>query len=329
MGDKTSWGYLPQEIRLPILEAVMEDGSSLASLATVSREWQTTMERHNFARIRLTPSRIPDFDSMTHRNRALVRYIWVCLELEKYDCPYIDYQSIYNWGGRMTDNMVVTTALHDLFSALGAWEPQSDLLLDISLYSPSDAEYWFKELTFVPDFPSPEACDRALCGTAEARRASIAGDEKHGWTHGGPPGVAIAAAFHALLSRPYGAAFHALGWGKSEETKRQYDWWRRLPRAPAVTGLLLRQQTRRRFSPLSVAPMLRCLPRVREVHYEPWRHWSERSQLEIDGSESCCDKPLFPLRSLFSEYISSIFFFFFFFFSSSDFPEGDPGGGGG
>lgn len=293
MGDKTSWGYLPQEIRLPILEAVMEDGSSLASLATVSREWQTTMERHNFARIRLTPSRIPDFDSMTRRNRALVRYLWVCLELEKYDRPYFDSQGVVMRGDRTpTDNVVVTTALHDLLWALSTWEPQGDLLLDISLYSPSDSEYWFKELTFVPDFPSSEECDRALSGTAKARRARIDDDEEHGWTRGAPPGIAIAAAFHPLLSRPRGD-FHALGWGSSEATRGQYDWWKRLPRAPAVTGLLLRQQTRRRLSPLSVAPMLRCLPRVREVHYEPWRHWSHRGQLAIDSGESCCDNKLF------------------------------------
>lgn len=57
---------------------------------------QTPIERHNFARIRLTPSRLPYFASMAHRNRALVRYIRVCFELEKYDCPcgvYMEAQS--------------------------------------------------------------------------------------------------------------------------------------------------------------------------------------------------------------------------------------------
>lgn len=159
MEDKTSLGYLPKEIRLIILEALVQDGCSLASLATVSREWQTTIERHNFARIRLTPSRLPDFGFMTRRNRALVRYIWVCLEVKKYYlCPHGRVQR----GERKMDNIIIRTALHDLFSALGAWEPQGDLVLDISLYSPSESEYWFKELTFVPDFPSTEECDRAL-----------------------------------------------------------------------------------------------------------------------------------------------------------------------
>ncbi|KAK7710642.1 hypothetical protein SLS64_005545 [Diaporthe eres] len=197
MEDKTSWGYLPKEIRLSILEALLEDGCSLASLATVSREWQTTIERHNFARIRLTPSRLRCFGSMTHRNRALVRYIWVCLELEKYDCPYFDSHGAVMWGHRSMDNIIITTALRDLFSALSAWEPQGDLLLDISLYSPSDSEYWFKELTYVPDIPSLEECDRSLCDLVKAKRARIVDDKKYGWT-GGPPRIAIVSAFHAL-----------------------------------------------------------------------------------------------------------------------------------
>jgi hypothetical protein len=60
----STWDGLPGEIRLLILEALMQDGCS--RLATVSREWQTELERHNFARIRLTPSRLVDFSSMIY-----------------------------------------------------------------------------------------------------------------------------------------------------------------------------------------------------------------------------------------------------------------------
>ena len=76
MSDKPSLGYLPTEIQDMILQALLRDSRiSLATLATVSREWQTVIERHNFARIKLTPSRIADFGSVTHRNRRLVGYI--------------------------------------------------------------------------------------------------------------------------------------------------------------------------------------------------------------------------------------------------------------
>lgn len=290
MEDKTSWGDLPKEIRLAILEALLQDGCSLASLATVSREWQTTIERHNFARITLTPSRLPSFGLMTNRNRALVRYIWVCLELKKYSRPYFNPQRDPVWRDRMIDSLIFTTALDDLLSALSAWEPQGDLVLDISIYSPSDSEYWFKELTFVPDFPSAEDCERALCGTVEAKRAEIDDDEDHDWT-GAPPKIAITTTFD----------MHMIG-ESFESRERRIDWWERIPSAPAVTSLVLRQQNRRRWNPLSVMMMLAGLPGVREVHYEPWREWHPTRQRVADGGESCCDTPFYspvPLRGIF------------------------------
>lgn len=84
--ENSSWYVLPAEIRLLTLEALIQDGCKLAGFATVSREWQTIVERHNFARIKLTWSRLAGFGSILARNRALVRYLWLCLELEAYDC---------------------------------------------------------------------------------------------------------------------------------------------------------------------------------------------------------------------------------------------------
>lgn len=66
-----SWPSLPQEIRTLILEAVLEDGCSVAKFATVSREWQRVIVQQNFTRIKLTPSCLTDFSSMVHRNRPL------------------------------------------------------------------------------------------------------------------------------------------------------------------------------------------------------------------------------------------------------------------
>lgn len=44
-----------------------------------------------------------------------------------------------------------------------------------------------------------------------------------------------------------------------------------LRQAPAVTGVLLRQQTRRLWKPTALAQMFARLPRLREVYYEPRR----------------------------------------------------------
>jgi hypothetical protein len=41
---KLTWDDLPRDIRLLILEALMQDGCTLCHLAIVSREWQTVLE---------------------------------------------------------------------------------------------------------------------------------------------------------------------------------------------------------------------------------------------------------------------------------------------
>ncbi|GJC98912.1 oxoglutarate iron-dependent oxygenase [Colletotrichum higginsianum] len=43
--------------------------------------------------------------------------------------------------------------------------------------------------------------------------------------------------------------------------------------SPSVTSLLLRQQNRRRWKLDSLAHMFARFPRLRELHYEPWREW--------------------------------------------------------
>lgn len=284
--EKKSWAYLPVEIRKLILDVLMRDGCSLANLATVSREWQTTIEKHNFARIRVTPSRLPELNSMTSRNQSLVRYIWVCLELGKYPCPEHNDPARFVFEDTLEmDNAVVTSGLEDLFSALSKWEPRrGELVLDVSFYSPSDSKYWFKELTFVPDFPSADECDRALGGAAaKARLASrIKGDKRHGWTRGAPPRLAIHTTFPRML-----------WWKPFRSHMEQVDWWARLPKAPAVTGLLLRQQNRRRMMPWMVSMMTFLLPRVREVYFESWREWNDRVQQFDDLGEFLLSQPFF------------------------------------
>ncbi|KAK3379781.1 hypothetical protein B0T24DRAFT_647243 [Lasiosphaeria ovina] len=142
----SGWNKLPGVIRLLILEALMQDGCTLSCFATGSREWQTVLERHNFARIKLTPLRTVDFGSMIHRNRALVGYIWFCLEVDDYDCTTCapTYREITDRDERAeafiisnTDNCPITTAFQNLFSALSTWDHGGDLTLDISIYPPN------------------------------------------------------------------------------------------------------------------------------------------------------------------------------------------------
>jgi hypothetical protein len=271
----STWDSLPKEIRLLIFKALTQDGCTLARLATVSREWQTELERHNFARIKLTPSRLVDFSSMIHRNRALVGYIWFCLELDNYDCtkcaPTEGYEEAFSISD--TDNCPITTAFQNLFSILSTWDLNGDLILDISIYSPSDSEHWFKYLTFMPDTLGGGGIEQMILDKASH-------DPQHGWVagfrHSAPSSTAIRKVFHSVMED-----------GPFDSDQSEIQWWDQLPSVPAVTSLLLRQQNRRRWKPDSLAHMFARFPRLQEVHYEPWREW-DFLQSNTDRGECCC-----------------------------------------
>ncbi|KAI1763905.1 hypothetical protein GGR53DRAFT_520690 [Hypoxylon sp. FL1150] len=253
------------EIQLSILERLIHDnGHSLAQLATVTRQWQYVIERHNFERIKLTLWRMPEFNSMTRRNRALVKSIWVSLELEKYDCPMCD--------GRLRDprrcnhtagSCTIIKAMHDLFWNLSAWDssqPEKRLALDISIYSPSDSEHYFKYLTFGPDTPSH---DQKLASSNQLD------DHKHGWIagkpHFAPPRKALEYVHREFLDKT-----SCIFWDEENEMR----WWQSLPEAPVVSSILFRLQNRRRFTPTTLKCMFSRLPNLETIHYEPWRCWS-------------------------------------------------------
>lgn len=287
LGERGTRAHLPREIEMLILKDLMQDDSwSLGSLATVSKEWKTEIEKRNFAQIKVTRSRLREFDSMTHRNRALVRYIWFCVELEEYDCidcgrsfalaSELDWQQHRHPFMSDPDNWPPTKAFHDLFSVLSTWEPNGDLILDISIYSHSDSKHFFKYLTFAPDaFPG------ALVRRRGERTMPGQGfdDIQHGWLDGlpdPPPSKSIRTIFSPFMERsPF----------LREAEERQ--WWNQLPLVPAVTSLFLRQQNRRQWKRYALAHMLSRFPRLQEIHYEPWRRWSNSNQQRADGSKYC------------------------------------------
>ncbi|KAJ9498308.1 hypothetical protein H2202_005995 [Exophiala xenobiotica] len=266
----SEWANLPEEVRILILRALMQDGCTLGRLATVSREWQRELEKHNFARIKVTPSRLVDLSSMIHRNRALVDYVWFCLELDDYDCTkcappegstYEELEEAYSIND--ADGCPIPTAFQSLFSILSTWELNGDLVLDISIYSPSDSKHWFPYLTFMPDVAS----DMLGGGIQQTISNKVhTNDPQHGWDAGlrysAPPRSAISKVFHSIMEE-----------GPFDSEQLELQWWDQLPSLPAVTSLLLRQQNRRRWMPRSLAHMFARFPRLQEVHYEPWRGW--------------------------------------------------------
>lgn len=276
--DKTSWSFLPADIRILILEALLQDGCSLARFAIVSLEWQMIIEPHNFARIKLTSSRLAEFGPMIYRNRALVQYIWLCLELQKYDCTECAPHS--GWKSADTTNpdaVLVTKALQSVLSTLSTWEPNGELSLDISVHSPSDSEHWFKYLTFEPDLPSDQ-CGLSLY-TENSTLAKF-DDHQHGWLSGSQSSPPPESAFNKIFDDIIDIRGR-LRWFWPQEVVG------RLPLVPVVTGLLLRQQTRRRWWPNELRLILQCFPRLQDLYYEPWREWDDTTQKMMDRCKHC------------------------------------------
>jgi hypothetical protein len=177
--NMATWSSLAPEIRLMVLDALVSDGCRLAHLVTVSREWQSVIEPHIFSRITLTVSRLADLNQITHRNRHLVKSLYLAIELETYDCMKCKGKTRELLGLSYKDNRLVTTCIENLFSSLSTWEQDtSNLLLDISIYSPSDSEHWFKYLTFEPDV-SIQNFDQYLKEKKRALHESS--DRQHGW----------------------------------------------------------------------------------------------------------------------------------------------------
>ncbi|KAI0384960.1 hypothetical protein F5Y04DRAFT_202172 [Hypomontagnella monticulosa] len=280
-----SWQALPREIRIAILEALLQSEGSSASFATVSREWQTIIEHHNFSRIKLTlgsrASLLADFGSMMHRNRALIRYIWFCVELEPYDCFECEPHSPDPDPGGLSyeDNTRIVKGFEALFSTLSTWEPRpcgETLQLDITVHSPSDSRHWHKYLTFEPDLPSEE-CAFPLMEQKSIPIQPEYDDRKHGWRAGGriwlPHRDALEETFNEIMDT-----------GPFENEAQDMEWWDGLPLVPAVTSVLLRQQTRRRWKPWALARLFSRFPNLQEIHYEPWREWTDYLQGITDRS---------------------------------------------
>lgn len=271
-----SWHLFPLEVKHQILQELTADGGKLANFATVSREWQEKIEQHTFARIRLTPSRLAKFDAMTSRNRSLVRYLWLCLELDKYCC--IDCaQPTWMFNTENDESEVIMTALQKLFSVLSTWGSDSNLSLDISVYSPSDSDHWFPHLTFEPDIPwSTGGHDQVVEQAGRARAADDQHDFNNVTVEDHRPRTAIDRVFSEIMNLDN---VFLLPFTNDEQ---EDEWWQRLPLVPAVTSVLLRQQNRRRWKPRALAQMLSRLPMLRELYYEPWREWGNEKQESRD-----------------------------------------------
>ncbi|KKO97387.1 hypothetical protein THAR02_10514 [Trichoderma harzianum] len=260
-----NWSQHPSEVKCMILEALIDDKNCrLSNAAVLSREWQAVFEPHIFAYIRITSQRIAQLNAMTQRNRNHVRYIWFCIELERYDCRKCDSFDSRGFQTSKSENKLILESFQSLFTALTTWKPNGSLTLDISLYSKSDNEHAFKYLTFIPDAMGHQVRPMPIARSEEP--------DKHRWKTTAlgsiPP--------KGSLDRLFGHVFLPI--------KEERKCWAQTPKVPAVTRLEMRLQTYRRWETFTVSQILSHLPNLREFNYEIWMQWFPEMHETWNGS---------------------------------------------
>ncbi|CAH0026322.1 unnamed protein product [Clonostachys rhizophaga] len=259
---EASWRRLPADIWLKILGLLLDDDTSCAGAAAVSRQWQAVIEPRTFARIKITPARLADFNSMTYRNRHLVRYLWLCLELEEYPPLF----------GRLTnaDNHLIATSFWTLFENLSSWDPHGKLTLDISIHSPSDANSEFDYLTFESDIPVCEIDHDKWAGKEIQRRHVMRGGvipQHFGGLMSKLPGYGRLAKEQAL--KQFNSA---QGFGMTEYEDH------------LMSSMISINEANARDPDNLLEPGLVIWQRLpTEIHYESWREWTKYSQDHRDG----------------------------------------------
>ena len=197
-----------------ILESLAQYGHRVARYATVCREWQAVIEHTKFIRLKLTPSRLATLSKMPCRYRGVVKHIWLCIELQPYDCVHCAVGETEEW--YESNTAIINRAIRALFLHLSKWEPGGDLLLDISVHSPSVLKHHFKYLKFSSEsVPEPD----------DEQENANTHDPRHGWV-----------SHKQVVPPPYGSIDRLF-----EMIQMSSDFWNNVPEVTAVTGLLLRR----------------------------------------------------------------------------------------
>ena len=284
------WDSLPVEIHTRILEALILHGES-ARYASVCRAWQTIIEQRIFARIKVSRSRLDGFSDIGYRHRHLVKCIWFSIEPSEYDCPQCGDALIYSWrqvssktnrkafqdlvdqlsrwepkclhcGGvlvynwRQVSSKSIRKAIQDLVIQLSRWEPSGSLLLDISVKALSRLMHSSSIMQYGPPVVSEPKKDKIIESS------------------------------HRLHDTRFQdmAAYVFKKITNVREPKPEPS--QKLPKARAVTSLLLRRQTRHHWKSEALEELLDLLPEIQEIHYEPWRDWRRMEERPTITSEA-------------------------------------------
>ncbi|KAF5614933.1 uncharacterized protein FTJAE_13543 [Fusarium tjaetaba] len=245
------WSYLPQEIRLNILNTIVDQRNPRwSALASVSKEWQIVIGTRNMAKLSLRPSCLEDFEQAVVRQRDLVRHIYLNVDLAEYECSSCEDE--YDINIPWENNRLMNNAVSKLLMILSTWNTALPLTLELNASSASDSKHWFKNFRFNDEHDAPYARDPVIPMQATQ---SDWHDPKHGWENGVqtklPPSTANERLFGPIDTR-YAPNL------------------RRIPEVNAVTRFMIRRQFRHSFEPWELEYILSRFSRLTDFIYEPW-----------------------------------------------------------
>ncbi|KAI1375988.1 hypothetical protein F4677DRAFT_459934 [Hypoxylon crocopeplum] len=251
------WNSCPREVQLMILKLVP------GSYASVCKEWQAVIEKRNFRQLKLGVSCLNDFQRMTERPRDLIEKIWLNVELLPYACRTCAMLESPTF--RERNNTIVRRAIYKLYAILSTWEPTGHgLTLELSIHSGSDPQHFCKNTIFGGDDEDEYYAD-IESGNPLKQPTTIFDDRSHRW-HEGRIGYTEVGADSILR------LFEDI-------TMPDYKNKRKLPEVHAVTSFMLRRHCRRHVKIFfTLLALIKALPQLKTMAYEPWRAFSPDAQ---------------------------------------------------
>lgn len=142
----SSWERLPYELSHKILQILAKDEAKsqmMAEYAVVCKSWQAEIEKATFGTLAVKQTDLPQLEEyVTGRRRALLRHIWLQVELPEYSrrsrqVPEAEAEQEEN-------NFKYSMALYDLFKLLEPWNTPDfwssrngrGISLELSAFSP-------------------------------------------------------------------------------------------------------------------------------------------------------------------------------------------------
>ncbi|KAL7821736.1 hypothetical protein V8C26DRAFT_390814, partial [Trichoderma gracile] len=235
-------------------------GISQAAYPSVCRDWRDFFEETNFEKLILHQDDIPMLGEVVPRCGALIRWIWLRIELPAYDCRLCDQPE--STEENRVNKYIFTDAIWGLFDILSQLnnDHHPGITLELSAHSPSLVDHYAKELGCMIN----DTAWHTLGGIQRPRPPS---DIRHRWRRGQRKGLPNAAALR-MVGHPEGLRFDL----RAPVPKRMN---KTLPRVRAVKGLVIRGQCYRHLSiSKALDPIIKNLTQLRELSYECWKGYN-------------------------------------------------------